>query len=71
MVRAALCPNRLTIRHDAVVDDVTLMVNIVDEHVERFDALLKSPFDRLPFDLFDDCADNVKRPNFFGARFVP
>ena len=58
------------LRHDAVADDLAIVVNIVDEQIERGDALLQPALDRVPFGGFDDARHHVERPDFFGARLV-
>ena len=57
-------------RHDLIAHDFPRVVNIVDEHVQRGNALLEAAFDHVPFAGFDHPRHDVERPDFFGARFV-
>ena len=49
-------------REDAVLDDLLLAVQILDEVVQRGDALLQAAFGLLPFLLWNDSRNDVERP---------
>ena len=45
-----------------------LVVDVVDEQVQRRDALLQPALDAVPFVELDDPRDDVERPDLLGAR---
>ena len=49
-------------RHDAVVEDVLLVVDVVDESVQCIDALRETARDDVPFALDDESRNDVERP---------
>ena len=60
----------LLARHDASLDDVLVVVNVVDKAVERGDALHQAFFHGAPFVGRDDARNQVKRNQPLGARTV-
>src|SRR5262249_22928322 len=57
-------------RDDAVLDDFLTVVNVVNEKVQRTNALLESPFNAGPFLGGDDARKDVERKNFFHASLL-
>ena len=57
-------------RHDAVLEDALGVINVVNEQVERLDALLQAVLDGGPVRRADDAGQDVKRKDALGARFV-
>jgi hypothetical protein len=60
----------LLLRHDAGLDDLLPVVDVVDEAVERMDALAQPGFHLLPFAFGDDARDHVERNQPLGAGAV-
>ena len=54
-------------RHHAVLDDLTLVVDIMQEQVERGETLAQAALDRRPFAPGDDARDQVVGEDAFGA----
>ena len=50
------------------LNDALLAVDIVQEHVERVDALLQATFHLVPFRCRNDARNDVERNQTFGAR---
>ena len=48
--------------HDAVLDDPLLVVEIVDEEVQRRGRWIRPALDALPFRALDRARDDVERP---------
>jgi hypothetical protein len=48
-------------RHDAVLQDFLLVINVVDEKVESVDPLLQPTLDTLPLMRLDDARHDVER----------
>ena len=53
------------LRHDAVADDFPFVVKVVDEKIQRPDALFQSAFDAVPLHSRDDAGHQVERQCFF------
>src|SRR5450830_39998 len=56
--------------NDARLDDFLPVVNIVDEHVQRFDALHQSCFELAPFGGMNDARNNVEWNQPFSAGVI-
>ncbi len=56
--------------NDAFFKNPLLVVNVVDEEIQRGDALLQSALDPVPFLGFDDTWKEIKRKDFLGAFAV-
>ena len=54
----------------AVLEDFLVVIDVVDEGVERVDALLEAAFDAVPFVRRDDARDQVEGEDAFGAGGV-
>src|ERR1035437_1389827 len=61
--------NDLT-RHDAVVEDLLLVVKVIDEQVQRVNALLETLFQPAPLDRRDNARHNVEREDLLHARLL-
>ena len=48
LLQQALARGDQPLGHDAVLDDLAFVVDVVDEQVERVDALLQPALDRAP-----------------------
>ena len=57
-------------RDDAVLDDPLLVIDVVDEQVERADALLQAALDAAPFRGRDDPRHDIERKDPLGAGAV-
>ena len=57
-------------RHDTVFDDPLIVVDVINEKVQRGDALLQPAFDHRELGPIDDARHDIERPNFFGPRRV-
>ena len=57
-------------RHDAVLDDALGVIDVVDEQVERLDALLQALLDGGPVRGADDAGQDVEREDALGPRLV-
>ncbi|MNK79695.1 hypothetical protein D3C87_993670 [compost metagenome] len=57
-------------RNDARLDDVLLMINIMDEHVQGLHALHQARLHLRPFGGGDDAGDGVERNQAFRAGIV-
>ena len=57
-------------RHDARVDDLARVVDVVDERVQRADALGQAALDRAPLVRRDDPRDEVERERAVAHRAV-
>ena len=55
---------------DAVLDDLLVVVDVVDEQVQRADPLLEAALDPVPFGGRDDPRDDVERKDPLGAGAV-
>ncbi len=51
----------------AILQDVLLMIDVVEEKVERGDALNQTSFQVLPFAGGDDSRNHVEREDTFGS----
>jgi hypothetical protein len=56
--------------HHTIADDFAIVVNIINEQIQRRDALLQPALDRLPFAGFNHARHDVERPDLFGARLM-
>ena len=67
----AVIHQHLRRRHDAGLDDVLLVINIVDKHIERAYALRAACFENAPFIGRNDARNDVKRNHALDvARFA-
>ena len=57
-------------RDDAVLEDLLLVVDVVQEEIERGDALDQSLFDGLPFGVGNDARHEVEREDPLGPLIV-
>ena len=57
-------------RDDAVLDDFLFVINVVQEQVQRRDALGQAAFQKFPFRGGDDARQQVERENFLRALGV-
>src|SRR5689334_7441315 len=57
--------------NDPILQNLLVVVDIVDERVQRVHALAQSPFDGNPLVRSDDAGNNVERKDLFRAGFVP
>ena len=57
-------------RNDAFVDRCLIVIDVIDEHVERADTLLETSFDAGPFCRFDDSWNNVEWKDLLSAAGV-
>ena len=55
---------------DAVLDDLLLVVDVVDEEVQRVDALLEAPLDPVPLGRRHDARDEIEGKDPLGAGAV-
>ena len=55
---------------DAILHDALLVVNVVQEKVERGDALRQSPLDDFPFVRGNNARDQIERKDALGAARV-
>src|SRR5579862_1258512 len=55
---------------DAIFDNFLFVVDVVEEKVERGDALDESAFEKFPFLGRDDARHEVERKNAFGAARI-
>src|SRR5258708_7762011 len=53
--------------HDLVLDDLLAVINVVQEKVERLDALLEPGLQNFPFADVNDAGDGVKREDLLGS----
>jgi hypothetical protein len=53
--------------NDAVSEDASFVVDVLEEEVERGDALGETALDRLPFGAGDDARDEIVGEDLFGA----
>ena len=60
----------IKLRDDAVLHDFLLVINVVQEKIQRRDALRKPALDVLPFLRRDDARQHVERENLFRALRV-
>ena len=56
--------------HDAVANDLLIVIEVVDEQVQRVDPLLQTPLDARPLVELDDPRQDVERPDLLGAGRV-
>src|SRR6185436_6503585 len=61
--------NQLTGNH-AVFEDLLLVIDVVDENVERVDSLAESALEDLPIRGLNYAGNNIKRKDAFGPGFV-
>jgi hypothetical protein len=57
-------------RHDAGLDDVLVVINIVDEHVQRAYTLYQSCFHLFPFLRCNHAGNDVEWNDALGAGFI-
>src|SRR5262249_35164945 len=56
--------------HDAVFDDLLIVVDVVNEQIERLNPLFEATFYRVPLCGRDDAGHEVERKDAFGAGTV-
>ena len=57
-------------RHNAGLDDVLVMIDVMNEHVERLDPLRQTSFELRPFGCGNDAGDDVEGDQALGAGIV-
>src|SRR3712207_3920796 len=57
-------------RDDAGSHDILLVVYVIDETIERFDALLQTRLDHMPFIRFHDARNDVEWKDLFGSLAI-
>src|SRR6185369_13813529 len=58
-------------RNRAVLENLLIVIDIVDEGVERMDPLLEPAFDVVPLGRADDARDQVEGKDALGTLVVP
>ena len=53
------------LRQDSIANDLLVVIDVVDKHVQRTNPLLQTPFDVEPFLLLNHARNEIKRPYFF------
>ncbi len=66
----ALARGNQPLGHDMIADDLALVVDVVDEQIQRVDSLFQSTFDAVPLGRIENARHDVERPDLFGAGFV-
>src|ERR1043166_3958537 len=56
--------------HYLIFDDLLLVINIVDEKIERIDSLLESLFNPIPFCGFNYARDDIEWKDLFCGRVI-
>jgi hypothetical protein len=57
-------------RHHAILEDALLVIDVVDEAVERADALLETRLDRRPFPSRHQTRQDIEGPDPFDPRLL-
>src|SRR5258708_36380856 len=57
-------------RYDAIRENLSAMVNVLEEQIQRRDSLGESTFDFAPFVVGNDSGEEIIRENTFGAFIV-
>jgi hypothetical protein len=57
-------------RHDAVLDDPLVVIHVVDEEIQRVDALLQAALDVAPLRCGDDTRNEIERKDALGAGAI-
>src|SRR6266568_2701945 len=71
LLPVGLCGIDNLARHHPIAQDFLVMINVVNEQVQRVDALLETLLDPAPFGGRNNPRQNIEREDFFHSRLLP